>query len=165
MTQPLAEVLFYHLEHKPLDEVLPSLVEKTLARGWRAVIQAVDLERVEAIDQLLWTFKDDSFIPHGSAKAGDIEHQPVFLTVGCDNPTAAPNAAPETANVRFMIDGSVLEPLDAQLKTYARVVYIFDGRNQHELATARVAWKAVKATGAVATYWQQSDSGGWQKKA
>ena len=65
------EVLFYHLEHQPLDRILPNLVERTLERGWRAVVQAGSPERLEAIDALLWTWKDESFIPHGTSRDGN----------------------------------------------------------------------------------------------
>ena len=157
MSSEIAEVLFYHLEQRPLDEVLPMLVEKTLERGWKAVIQAGSAERVEALDLLLWTHKDSSFIPHGTLKSGHADLQPVFLTTETDNPNGA--------TVRFMVDGAQLEPLEAQLKAYARIVFMFDGGDQSELAAARTTWKAVKATGTTATYWQQDDDGKWAKKA
>ena len=35
----MTEILFYHLQHQPLERVLPTLLEKTLERGWRAVVQ------------------------------------------------------------------------------------------------------------------------------
>ncbi len=152
----LTEVLFYHLERRPLDEVLPQLIEKTLERGWRAVIQAASPERVDALDQLLWTYKNESFLPHGTAKAGNADSQPVFLTTATDNPNAA--------TVRFMVDGAQFEPLDEQLRAYTRVVFMFDGGDRRELEAARATWKAVKATGAAATYWQQGDTGKWEKK-
>ena len=103
MPSKTAEVLFYHLEQRPLDEVLPMLVEKTIERGWKAVIQAGSAERVEALDLLLWTHKDGSFIPHGTMKSGHADLQPVFLTTETDNPNGA--------TVRFMVDGAQLEPL------------------------------------------------------
>ena len=151
------EVLFYHLERRPRDEVLPQLIEKTLERGWRAVIQAASPERVDALDQLLWTYKSDSFLAHGTAKTGHADHQPVFLTSDTNNPNGA--------NVRFMVDGAQLEPLDEQLRAYTRVVFMFDGGDRRELDAARATWKAVKSTGAAATYWQQGDGGRWEKKA
>lgn len=157
MSKAVAEVLFYHLERRPLDEVLPLLVEKTIERGWRAVIQAGSTERLDALDQLLWTYRDDSFIPHGTAKAGNSERQPVFLTTTEDNPNQA--------TVRFMVDGAQFDAIDKQLTGYTRVVFMFDGNDSHELGLARSAWKAVKPTGAAATYWQQGENGGWEKKA
>lgn len=76
------EVLFYQLDHQPLDKVLPGLLQKTLERGWRAVVQAGSEERIEALDALLWTYADDSFLPHGTARDGAADRQPVFLTTG-----------------------------------------------------------------------------------
>ena len=95
------EMLFYHLEHQPLDRILPNLVEKTVERGWRAVVQAGTAERLEAIDTLLWTFREDSFIPHGTAKEGTPAEQPVFLTTTEENPNAAA--------VRFLVDGATID--------------------------------------------------------
>ncbi len=113
----MTEVLFYHLEHQPLERVLPSLVEKTLERGWRAVVQAGSEERVEALDTLLWTYREDSFLPHGTKRDGNPEAQPVFLTTGEDNPNGA--------SVRFLVDGAEA----GELSGYARIVYLFDGRD------------------------------------
>jgi len=62
----MTEILFYHLQRHPLERVLPALVEKSLERGWRVVVQAASEERVEALDAHLWIFRDDSFLPHGT---------------------------------------------------------------------------------------------------
>jgi DNA polymerase-3 subunit chi len=149
----MTEVLFYHLEHQPLERVLPALVERTLARGWRAVIQAGSEERVAALDTLLWTYDDASFLPHGTQRDGNPAAQPVYLTAGEANPNGA--------TVRFLVDGAEL----AELAGYERIVYLFDGRNAAAVARAREQWKAAKAAGCEATYWQQSPEGRWEKKA
>ena len=149
----MTEFLFYHLEHQPLERVLPSLVEKTLERGWRAVIQAGSEERLEALDTLLWTYKDDSFLPHGTKKDGHAELQPIYLTTGGDNPNGA--------TVRFLVDGAVA----ADLAGYARLVTLFDGRDPQAVEQARAEWKRAKAAGCAVTYWQQGESGRWEQKA
>jgi DNA polymerase-3 subunit chi len=149
----MTEVLFYHLEHQPLERVLPALVERTLERGWRAVVQAGSEERVDALDTLLWTWREDSFLPHGTRRDGNAELQPVYLTTGTDNPNGA--------TVRFLVDGAEADDLTG----YERVVYLFDGRDAGVLETARERWKAAKAAGAQVTYWQQSPEGRWEKKA
>jgi DNA polymerase III subunit chi len=147
------EALFYHLELKPLDEVLPMLVEKTLERGWRAVIQAGSAERVEALDTLLWTYRDDSFLPHGVASTGQASDHPVVLTTADDNPNGA--------TVRFCVDGCDITSFDG----YARVVILFDGRDEAAVQRARGTWKRAIAAGTAATYWQQSADGRWERKA
>jgi DNA polymerase III subunit chi len=149
----MTEVLFYHLEHQPLERVLPSLVERTLERGWRAVVQAGSEERVEALDTLLWTYREDSFLPHGTRRDGNVAAQPIYLTSNDDNPNGA--------GVRFMVDGAET----SELSRYDRVVYLFDGRDTAAVAQARVHWKAAKEAGCEVTYWQQSNEGRWEKKA
>ncbi len=151
--QSACEVLFYQLDRQPLEQVLPSLVEKTLERGWRAVIQSGSQQRLEALDTMLWTFRDDSFVPHGTKSDGHGEHQPVYLTTDDDNPNGA--------GVRFLVEGADT----SQFEGYVRVVYLFDGRDKDAVAQAREAWRQVKEIGCTATYWQQGESGGWQKKA
>jgi DNA polymerase-3 subunit chi len=149
----MTEVLFYHLERQPLERVLPSLVERTVARGWRAVVQAGSDERVEALDGLLWTYTDDSFLPHGTKKDGNSAEQPVFLTTEEANPNGA--------TVRFLVDGADL----ADLSGYNRVVYLFDGHDPSAVAQAREQWKAAKSAGHTISYWQQSSEGRWENRA
>jgi DNA polymerase-3 subunit chi len=149
----MTEVLFYHLEHQPLERVLPSLVERTLARGWRAVVQAGSEERVEALDTLLWTYAEESFLPHGTKRDGNAAEQPVWLTTEDTNPNGA--------TVRFLVDGAEMR----ELTGYERIVFLFDGRDQAAVAQAREQWKSAKQAGCEATYWQQSPEGRWEKRA
>ena len=65
----MTEVLFYHLQNMPLERVLPPLLEKSLERGWRVVVQTASEERADALDSHLWTYRDDSFLPHGTWRA------------------------------------------------------------------------------------------------
>jgi DNA polymerase III subunit chi len=153
MSDKPADVMFYHLERQPLERVLPTLVEKTLERGWRAVIQVGSQERLEAIDAALWTYSDNSFLPHGTSKTGYSAEQPVYLTTGDETPNGA--------GVRFLIDGAP----PATFAGMTRMVFMFDGNDAEAVAAAREHWKAAKAAGCGLTYWQQSDSGRWEKKA
>ena len=148
----MAEIWFYHLERQTLDQVLPNLLERTLERGWRAVVQAGSKKRLEAIDNLLWTFSDESFLPHGMKRDGNPEQHPVFLTEDDGNPNAS--------NVRFLVEGAELVAADG----YERLVYLFDGADEAALGQARAAWKQVKASTHEATYWRQSETGHWEKQ-
>ncbi|MDX2155715.1 MAG: DNA polymerase III subunit chi [Hyphomicrobiaceae bacterium] len=151
--KPATEVLFYHLERHPLERVLPNLLERTLERGWRAIVQAGTAERLEAIDTHLWTWREESFLPHGTSKDGPPQLQPVFLTTTEDNPNGAA--------VRFLVDGATVD----RFAGYLRVVVIFDGADRVAIEAARGQWKAAKAEGCAVTYWQQTESGKWQKRA
>jgi DNA polymerase III subunit chi len=148
----MTEMLFYHLEHQPLERVLPTLLEKSLERGWRVVVQASSEERIEALDAHLWTFRDDSFLPHGTWREAEARSQPILLTVNPDNPNGA--------MVRFLIEGAMI-PEDAE--AYQRIVLIFDGEDPDAVAAARERWRESKAKGFDVTYWQTDGEGRWQR--
>jgi DNA polymerase III subunit chi len=150
----MTEVLFYHLQRQPLESVLPSLLERSVERGWRVVVQMASDERVEALDAHLWTYHDESFLPHGTAREGEAAAQPILLTTGEHNPNAA--------TVRFLIDGA---PMPADAGSYDRIVLLFDGDDEDALKEARARWSEAKAQGFDVTYWQTDERGRWVKKA
>jgi len=150
----MAEVLFYHMTESRLKEALPDLLEKCLSRGWRVVVQTASEERRDALDQHLWVYRDDSFLPHGSDAEGAAGLQPILLT--CDAQQRA-----NDPHVRFLVEGAV----PTTLEPYVRGVYLFDGYDPDQLATARERWKVEKAADHVVTYWQQTADRRWVKKA
>jgi DNA polymerase-3 subunit chi len=149
----MTEILFYHLQRQPIERVLPSLIEKSIERGWRVVVQASE-ERVEALDAHLWTYRDDSFLPHGTWREAEAAAQPILLTVNEDNPNGAV--------VRFLVDGASL-PSDAA--AYQRIVLLFDGDDPDAVEAARARWSDAKKNGFDVTYWQPDEQGRWQRKA
>jgi len=149
----MTEVLFYHLETRPLERVLPVLLEKTLERNWRAVVEVGSSERIEVLDDLLWTFSDDSFLPHATARGGEADAvQPVILTTEGGNPNGA--------QVRFFVDRAVPRSVEG----YTRIVYLFSGHDPDAVTEARAAWRALREE-ADLTYWQQDADGRWGKRA
>ncbi len=150
----MTETLFYHLERRSLDDVLPGLLEKTLERGWRAVVRTDSSERSDAIDNLLWTYNDQTFLAHAQAGDGDPRRQPVLITVEDINPN--------DANVLFCVGGAT--PSWNEVGGLTRVVLMFDGRDDAMLAAARAAWKDAKAAGHDVTYWKESPSGKFEKQ-
>jgi DNA polymerase-3 subunit chi len=153
----MTETFFYHLERRSLDDVLPGLIERTLQRGWRAVIKTESAERAEAIDTLLWTFSEKSFLPHAQEGDGDPSRQPVLVTMEGGNLNAA--------NVLFLVGGAE-PPQWSQTAdpVLARVVYMLDGRDEASLARARLAWKVARESGHEVTYWKESAAGKWERQ-
>ena len=150
----MTEILFYHLQRQPIERVLPQLLEKSIERGWRVVVQAATDERIDALDAHLWTYRDDSFLAHGTDREAEAANQPVLLTARDHNPNGA--------SVRFLIDGA---PVPADAASYQRIVLLFDGEDDEAVAAARTRWTDAKAQGFDATYWQADENGRWQKKA
>lgn len=148
----MTEILFYHLESQPLERVLPVLVEKSLERGWKVVVETASEERARELDALLWTYRDDAFLPHSLA-GGDADHlQPVLITTRPHNPNGA--------HVRFFVDRAV----PASGEGYERIVFMFSGHDPEAVTEARAAWRAL-GPGNQLTYWQQDNNGRWVKKA
>jgi DNA polymerase-3 subunit chi len=149
----MTEVLFYHLQNMTLEKVLPPLLEKSLQRGWRVVVQATSEERTDALDAHLWAYRDDSFLPHATWRVPDARAQPIVLTIEEGNPN--------DAQVRFLVDNAGL-PADAE--RYERMVLVFDGDDSEALTMARAAWSQSKARGFTVTYWQADEGGRWQRR-
>jgi len=150
----VAEVLFYQLTASPLEASLPEMLERSLARGWRVVLRCGSPEGMAMLDGLLWSYRDDSFLAHGTAQAGHAALQPIYLTLGEENPNAA--------NVLMLVDGARAAP--AEMAGFERTCLLFDGHDARALEAARADWKAVRAAALPAKYWAQ-EQGRWVQKA
>lgn len=148
-----SEVWFYHLTQWPLERALPPLLEKTLERGWRALVRAGSPERLEVLNEHLWSWSDDSFLPHGLASEDGSGGQPVLLTTEMTNDNAA--------NVLFVVD----QAETGDLSGFTRTILIFDGNDDNAMASARAEWRRAKENDVEVSYWQQSETGGFEKKA
>jgi DNA polymerase-3 subunit chi len=149
----MAEMLFYHLTRRRLEQVLPELLEKTLQRGWRAIVKGGSDERIAQLNSELWTYGRASFLPHGTKEDGFGDRQPVYLTIGDERPN--------NAELLFLVDGADADDVSA----YTRVCDLFDGNDEEAVSAARARWKRAKDAGHTLTYWQQGEGGGWVKKA
>ena len=149
----MTDVAFYQLERSPLEQVLPKLLEKTLDAGKRALVVAGSEARIEALNGALWSYSQDSWLPHGSAKDGDPTDQPIWLAASDKNVNGA--------DFLFLTDGTASD----RLADFERCFDLFDGNDEVMVAAARERWKRCKDAGNSLTYWQQTGSGGWEEKA
>ena len=145
----MTELGFYHLTRTPLEEALPRLLEKVVESGKRAVLRAGDEERLEALNRALWTYENDSFLPHGTRADGSADAQPVFLTTAVENPNGAA--------ILVLVDAAEAPDLAA----FDRCLELFDGRDERAVALARERWRAAQAAGHTVVYWRQNERGGW----
>ncbi|MBT3766729.1 MAG: DNA polymerase III subunit chi, partial [Rhodospirillales bacterium] len=102
---------------------------------------------------LLWTYENDSWLPHGSRKDGAPEDQPVWLTTNDENPNQS--------QFLFLTDGASSD----HVGEFERCFELFDGEDDAAVSAAREHWKTYKDAGYDLTYWQQTDRGGWEEKA
>lgn len=153
----MAELLFYHLERRGLEEVLPKLVEMACARGWKALIRCESADRAADLDRLLWTYDDQSFLPHGMDSEPEAARQPVLIS--------AAEGKPGGADILFLVGGaSGPDWSDPATSAFTRIVLVFDGRDPSAVARAREDWKLAKQAGLDLTYWKESAGGKWEKQ-
>jgi DNA polymerase-3 subunit chi len=150
----MPDVRFYHLTATPLEASLPMLLERSLERGWRVIVRCGSEAGMAALDAALWTFRDDAFLPHGTSAGPHSSLQPIYLTLGDENPNAA--------TVLMLVDGA--RATLAEMAAFDRTCLLFDGGDERALATARDDWRAVRAAGLPAAYWAQ-ERGRWVEKA
>lgn len=148
----MAEVWFYHLERTGPEQALPELLEKTLGRGWRALVRAPSPERVAHFDAWLWSYREDSFLPHGVEGEAEEARQPILLTTAERNPNGA--------QALFLLDGAEPGALDG----YERCIILLDGRDEAAVAEGRRRWTELKRAGLAISYWKQTERGGWEKQ-
>lgn len=151
----MSRVDFYHLQKQSLDDVLPALLSKAYAAGKNVVVKVGKNEQLETVNSYLWTYRDDSFLPHGSKKDGFASEQPIWLTEEDDNPNKA--------EFLFLIGGATIQTETMAL--YERVFNIFDGNSEEALTQTRNLWKDCKNNGFEVFYWQQDNNGKWGQKA
>lgn len=154
----MIEICFYHLTRRSLERTLPALLEKSLGRGWRVVVQAESEKRVRALDKELWEYDPEKFLPHGVKADGAPETQPIYLTAERDNPNRA--------DVRFFVGGAMAAPAlrDPDAAPRTRAVLMFDGNDGIELSAARAQWKELREEGYELVYYQENEAGGWVEK-
>lgn len=149
----MTDIGFYHLTRSTLEQALPRLLEKAHASGARTVVMTGSEERTKALDTILWTYDQNAFLPHGTARDGNPREQPIWITHEDENPNGA--------DILVLTDGAV----SGRVADFARCLEMFDGNDDDAVSKARERWKAYSTAGHSLTYWQQSPAGRWEEKA
>ncbi|MGD9650142.1 MAG: DNA polymerase III subunit chi [Dongiaceae bacterium] len=143
---------FYHLTQSSLEDVLPALLVKARQTGSSIIIKAPNETRLEMLNNFLWVFDPNSFLPHGAAKDGNAAAQPIYLTTGDEKPNGA--------ELLVLIDG-----VEGEISDYTKCLDIFDGMNEESLTAARARWQRYKQAGYEVKYFQQQEGQGWKQAA
>lgn len=149
----MGSALFYHLTRAPAESLVPILVDRALAQGWRVELRATDADRLARFDDLLW--QREGFLPHGRAGGPHDARQPVLLTLPGQDPAGARACI-------VTIDGA--EVTAPQCAHASRVCILFDGADPAAVDQARTRWKALTGARVAAEYWSDAD-GSWKKQA
>lgn len=78
----MTRVDFYILQHDSAgagEQLTCKLAEKAYKQGHQVYINAASEQQLKQLDDLLWTFRDGSFLPHGPYNAEQPGEQPILL--------------------------------------------------------------------------------------
>ena len=146
-------IQFYHLLSTSRERAVPSLMQKVLSSGSRAVLLLGSQTALKQMSDALWSHDPASFLPHGDASDGNEALQPIYLTLTDSNPNGA--------NILCILDGSMPESVPG----YAKVLDMFDGTDESAVTAARARWAAYKAKGYALQYIRQQPGGSWKMEA
>lgn len=149
----MTEIRFYHLQKQNLDQALPQILQKALQTKKNIVVRMADEKEVERMNGILWTFKPNTFLPHGSHKNGYADKQPIWLTEKDENPN--------NGQILVLTQNTTSE----NLASYNLCCEMLDGRDEKATSAARERWKTYTEAGHDVTYWYQDEKGKWEKKA
>ena len=160
MSPGATEIGFYHLTRSTDEQALPRLLGRTLDLGKRALVRVRDEARVAALDEALWRAPEPVWLPHGTARLGHPEMQPIWIESASarDAPPGDAPSAPNGASFLFLLDGTEA----AAAEPFERVFDLFDGGDEAAVAAARGRWARLKEAGHRLTYWRQ-EAQGWHK--
>ena len=150
----MTDISFYQVMNATpasVDATLPALLNKALQSGKNVVVKCPSVERMERLDEALWTFKEDSFLPHGTQADKFAEKQPIYLTTEDENPNGA--------EILVVISGAT----SADFSSYERVMDMFEASDIQK-QNARKRWKDLKSKGYPLAYFAHKD-GKWSKEA
>jgi len=142
------------MQQSPLEQVLPDILEKTNAKGWRSLVKIGALNgdpdaEMRRLDEFLWTYRKDAFLPHGRDDEPLADQQPICLTTDAK--------AAENADVVLLCSGAEIDNVDGVV----RCITFIDGADEQDRKIARARWKKAKDVGLKTAYWRQNDHGKW----
>ncbi|MDI9408005.1 MAG: DNA polymerase III subunit chi [Candidatus Pacebacteria bacterium] len=154
----MVEVSFYHLTTRGLTDALGQLVFMARGRDMRVAIACGSVESLVQVSDSLWAYpRAEAFLAH--CHSGDklpdeqARVQKIWLTAADDFVNE-----PE---LLILCDGRSLDGL--VVPSVTRVLDVFDGNDDEQLALARERYRLAKVAGHEVKYYAQNESGGWHQ--
>ncbi len=148
----MTQIQFYHLLSTPLERALPKLMEKAVAAEHRAIILVDSEAASDKLNDLLWSYNPNQFLPHGNAKTPYSEEQPIYIHYELKNPNQA--------DILVITDGKLIEKTEG----YDKILDIFNGHDEAEVSRARERWAHYSDKGYGLNYIKQQPNGGWKSE-
>ncbi|CAO4834817.1 MAG: hypothetical protein CNLJKLNK_00790 [Holosporales bacterium] len=142
----MTEYSFYALKNTTIEKTLPKLLEKIYNAGLMVHVLCKNDDQLKALDASIWTFSSNAFVPHGSIYDPKDTHEehPIFLSLDQNI----------VNNATVFLS---LQPIP--LHGFEKIIYFFDLYQDGAELFEKHYQSLPKAT-----YWQQTQTGGWEKR-
>lgn len=148
----LCSVSFYAVGNDSIARVAALLCDKAYHSGHRVLLHVEQKDAMEAFDYQLWTFKQKSFLPHGTTADLVPEWMPILISQEGVNRN---NAA---------IYMGCAHCIPENVDEFARVIDIFNQSDNVALKAARARWRTYAGQGKEVSFWTQDQkTRKWQK--
>ena len=132
----MTEVIFVEATASRMEIRACEIAEKSYAQGDRIQIIAIDEEQAVRLDDLLWTYRPENFVPHTLWKGMDSEpDQPVIITT-------LKEPLPGITSLLTMD----YCPVNI-VKQFAKVIHVVVVDDQERLEASRRYWTLLKDAG------------------
>ena len=139
----LEKVYFYNSSERDIVSDICVLTEKLFLKNDSIVIFCTDQETVAVVDDFLWAYKEDGFIPHSIKNNEKPSIHPILITTrideGCEH------------DILLVLNGVLIKEKDWQ--KFAKIYYFFDDQDNIEKENARSMWKSFSSLDAECKYW------------
>ena len=139
----LEKAYFYNSTQRNVVADISWLIEKLFKEKNRILVFCKDLETIEVIDNFLWAYKEDGFIPHSMATKETSIIYPILITTDIHEEYEH--------NVLLALNGVLIKEKD--WRKFSKAYYFFDDQENNEKENAREMWKSFSALNIVCKYW------------
>ncbi|MEO5339113.1 MAG: DNA polymerase III subunit chi [Magnetococcus sp. MYC-9] len=145
-------VRFYQLARLPLEKALVGIADKAWQRGLRLCLLAGDAQQAQRLDDLLWIYANQQFLPHGLWNGPDPELQPLLISL-------EPDERNQATLLLLAAPRLVAEP-----RRFDLIIDFVPGQEPVAVAASRERYRHYRALGCRMEYWTQTPQGGWQRQ-
>ena len=150
----MTQIIFYSTAPLQVEKTLFALLEKSLEKGNKSLLLFKDKEKCLSINEQLWTYKQNSFLPHISEddQIYDNIDVPVYLSTKNENPFKA--------ELLFSIDGFLPDNIDH----FERVIIIIDVNDELLNEKYKNYYLDINKNFKDIVFYKSDDNGKWIEK-
>ena len=140
----MKEIFFYNTESRDFLKDIALLTEKLFKLGLKVLIICPDDTVSSFFDDFLWSYKEDSFVPHIVVDKNYNQLETIIISKA--------QLDIESFKTLIVFNGSTVDTV--YCNKFDKTYYFFDNNKQNERKMARAIWKEAINLGSRCKYWK-----------